>query len=111
MDKVQKNVQVHLYRTSALNQNDYAFSWYGSLPCYYKEVSENNNHIQIADWTHFKDSLSFFQRDNKISYYPVLFWKIEEDNTQGMIELTKIELQAHWLKPVGSSLKFRNYLK
>ena len=88
---MEKEVEAHLYRTSNMKPNDYAFTWCGKLPCkYIPVVGTNESHIRIENWDSFFASLNDFSKDHYLSYHPVIFWKIPSDRIQGMIEISKI---------------------
>ena len=88
---MEKEVEVHLYRTSNIKPNDYAFTWCGKLPCkYIPVVGTNENHIHVENWDPFFKSLNDFSKDQYLNYYPVIFWKIRNENTIGMVEISKL---------------------
>lgn len=88
---IEKNVIVRLYRNSDLKKDDYSYTWYGKLPCeYLNMVGSRKRRIRVRSWKNFFESLENFQKENYITYYPVIFWSIEEDKTSGMLEISKL---------------------
>lgn len=91
-NNIEREVEVHLYRTSDIKPNDYAFSWCGKLPCSYINVinGTKEKHIHIENRDRFFQSLNEFSKDTYISYHPVIYWKVRSENTFGIVEISKL---------------------
>lgn len=84
-------VELHLYRNSKLEQNDYVFVWNSEVTCYYRKV-DSNVLIGVFDYSPAIKALENFKKENnkELEYHPVWFWKIRHLGAIGRLEFDNI---------------------
>lgn len=84
-------VELHLYRNSKLEQNDYVFVWHGEVTCSYRK-EDFNVLIGVFDYLPAIKALENFKRENnkELDYHPVWFWKIPHLEVIGRLEFDNI---------------------
>ena len=84
-------VELHLYRNSKLELNNYVFVWHGEVTCSYKKI-DLNVLIGVFDYSPAIKALETFKNENnkELEYHPVWFWKIQHLGAIGRLEFDNI---------------------
>ena len=84
-------VELHLYRNSKLEHNNYVFVWNGEVTCYYRKV-DSNVLIEVFDYSPAIKALENFKKEynKELEYHPVWFWKIQHLGAIGRLEFDNI---------------------